>query len=129
MDQKAKAEAFRKLHAGSAILVLPNAWDAASAAIMADAGATAVATSSAAVAWAHGYPDGDALPRPNLLASIAAAARVIEVPLTADIEGGYTDDLGELAELIAEVVAAGAVGINLEDGTRDAALHARKVAA
>ena len=130
MDHKAKAEAFRKLHTGAEILVLPNAWDGASAAILADAGAKAVATSSAAVAWAHGYPDGDALPRARLLATIEAAARAVgDRPLTADIEGGYTDDLGELAEVIGEVIAAGAVGINLEDGTRDPALHARKIAA
>lgn len=129
MDQTAKAKAFHTLHTGAEILVLPNAWDAASAAIMADAGAKAVATSSAAVAWAHGYADGDVLPLDKLLASVSAAARVIEVPLTADIEGGYTDDLGELAEVVRQVIEAGAVGINLEDGRRDAALHARKVAA
>ena len=130
MDQTAKAEAFRKLHTGAEILVLPNAWDGASAAILADAGAKAVATSSAAVAWAHGYPDGDALPLANLLATINAAARAVgDKPLTADIEGGYTDDLGELVEVIAQVIAAGAVGINLEDGRRDPALHAKKVAA
>lgn len=130
MDQTAKAEAFRKLHTGAEILVLPNAWDGASAAILADAGAKAVATSSAAVAWAHGYPDGDALPRERVLATIEAAARAAgDKPLTADIEGGYTDDLGELAEVIGQVIAAGAVGINLEDGQRDPALHAQKIAA
>lgn len=130
MDQKAKADAFRKLHTGAEILVLPNAWDGASAAILADAGARAVATSSAAVAWAHGYPDGDALPRARLLATIEAAARAVgDKPLTADIEGGYTDDVGELAEVIGQVIAAGAVGINLEDGKRDPALHAKKIEA
>jgi 2-methylisocitrate lyase-like PEP mutase family enzyme len=129
MDQKAKAERFHALHAAGSILVLPNAWDAASAALMADAGAGAVATSSAAVAWAHGYPDGDKLPLPALAAAIGEAARAVEVPLTADIEGGYTDDLGELAEVIAAVIGAGAVGVNLEDGKRDAGLHARKVEA
>lgn len=130
MDQAAKAAAFNRLHNGGEILVLPNAWDAASAAIMAEAGAKAVATSSAAVAWAHGYPDGDALPRERLLGTIAAASRAAgEVPLTADIEGGYTDDLDELAEVIRAVIEAGAVGVNLEDGARDPELHARKVAA
>ncbi|THD74472.1 MAG: isocitrate lyase/phosphoenolpyruvate mutase family protein [Phenylobacterium sp.] len=129
MDQKAKAAAFKALHHGSEILVLPNAWDAASAAIMADAGAKAVATSSAAVAWAHGYPDGDALPRENLLATVSACARVIDLPFTADIEGGYTDDLSELAEVIRAVIEAGAVGINLEDGARAPDLHARKIEA
>jgi 2-methylisocitrate lyase-like PEP mutase family enzyme len=129
MDQKTKAEAFGALHRGAEILILPNAWDAASAAVMADAGAKAVATSSAAVAWSHGYPDGDALPLPLLLATISAVARVVSVPVTADIEGGYTDDLGRLGETIKAVIGAGAVGINLEDGRRDPDLHARKVEA
>lgn len=130
MDQKAKAEAFTRLHHGGEILVLPNAWDAASAAIMADAGALAVATSSAAVAWAHGCPDGDLLPLARVYATVAAAAKATgDVPLTADFEGGYTEDLDLLAENIRGLIEAGAVGINLEDGRRDAALHARKIAA
>lgn len=124
-----QAETFKKLHEGPQVLVLPNAWDAASAALMEDAGAKAVATSSAAVAWAHGYADGDVLPRTALLATISEIARVISVPLTADIEGGYTDDLPELAELIKAVAGAGAVGINLEDGARAPDLHARKIEA
>ena len=129
MDRKTKAERFAALHAGPEILILPNAWDAASAAIMADAGAKAVATSSAAVAWAHGYPDGDALPLANLLFTIETVDRVARVPVTADIEGGYTDDLARLGETIRAVIGAGAVGINLEDGRRMSELHARKVEA
>jgi 2-methylisocitrate lyase-like PEP mutase family enzyme len=130
MDQKTKAEAFGALHHTGDILILPNAWDAASAAVMADAGAKAVATSSAAVAWSHGYPDGDALPLPLLLATVGAVARAAgDVPVTADIEGGYTDDLSQLADNIKAVIGAGAVGINLEDGARDPELHARKIEA
>jgi 2-methylisocitrate lyase-like PEP mutase family enzyme len=129
MDQKSKAEAFAALHHTGDILILPNAWDGASAAIMADAGAKAVATSSAAVAWSHGYPDGDALPLPLLLSTIEAVARVVAVPVTADIEGGYTDDLLRLSETIRAVIGVGAVGINLEDGRREPDLHARKVEA
>jgi 2-methylisocitrate lyase-like PEP mutase family enzyme len=130
MSQTAKAERFRKLHEGPEVLVLPNAWDAASAAVMADAGAKAVATSSAAVAWAHGYPDGDALPIAAVCATVAEVAKAAgDLPVTADIEGGYTDDLAALSENIARVIEAGAVGINLEDGGRDPDLHARKVAA
>lgn len=129
MDQKTKAEAFAALHAGPEILILPNAWDAASAAIMEDAGAKAVATSSAAVAWAHGYPDGDTLPLDKLISTIETVARVVAVPVTADIEGGYTDDLGQLADTIKAVIGAGAVGINLEDGVRAPDLHARKIEA
>ena len=124
-----QAAVFKQLHADPQILVLPNAWDAASAALMEDAGAKAVATSSAAVAWAHGYADGDLLPVPTLLAAIGEIARVLKVPLTADIEGGYSDDLATLAETIKGVVGAGAVGINLEDGGRDPDLHARKIEA
>src|SRR5437764_5234429 len=110
-----QAAEFAALHAGPDILVLPNAWDAASAAIMEDAGAKAVATSSAAVAWAHGYPDGDTLPLEKVLLTVSTVVRVVKVPVTADIEGGYTDDLGKLADNIKAVVGAGAVGINLED--------------
>lgn len=130
MSRTAKAELFRKLHEGPEVLVLPNAWDAASAAIMADAGAKAVATSSAAVAWAYGYADGDVLPMDLVVATIAAAVKAAgDTPVTADIEGGFTDDLDELSRNIARVIEAGAVGINLEDGGRDPKLHARKVAA
>ncbi|WP_372781600.1 isocitrate lyase/phosphoenolpyruvate mutase family protein [Phenylobacterium sp.] len=129
MDQKTKAETFGALHKGGDILILPNAWDAASAAVMEDAGAKAVATSSAAVAWAHGYPDGDTLPLEKLLFTVETVARVVNVPVTADIEGGYTDDLGVLADNVKAVIGAGAVGVNLEDGARDPELHARKIAA
>ncbi len=121
------AEAFHALHAGPDILILPNAWDAASAALMSDAGAKSVATSSAAVAWSRGYADGDILPLPILLQVVGEAARAVKVPLTADIEGGYTDDLATLSETIKAVIGAGAVGINLEDGDRVPDLHARKV--
>jgi 2-methylisocitrate lyase-like PEP mutase family enzyme len=123
------ADRFHALHAGPEVLVLPNAWDAASAALMEDAGAKAVATSSAAVAWARGYADGDAVPVAAVIDTVAGVARVVSVPVTADIEGGYTDDLAILAETIKAVVGAGAVGINFEDGRRDPDLHARKIEA
>jgi 2-methylisocitrate lyase-like PEP mutase family enzyme len=129
MSQTTTAQHFAALHTAGEILVLPNAWDAASAAVMEDAGAKAVATSSAAVAWAHGYPDGDALPLEKLLLTVSTVARAVKVPVTADIEGGYTDDLTQLAETIKAVIGAGAVGVNLEDGTRAPDLHARKVEA
>lgn len=123
------AETFHALHAGPEVLILPNAWDAASAALMSDAGAAAVATSSAAVAWARGYADGDILPISILVQVIGECAKASKVPLTADIEGGYTDDLATLAQTIKGVIGAGAVGINLEDGARSPDLHARKIEA
>ena len=127
--RRAKAEAFHRLHQGPEVLVLANVWDAASAATVADAGAKALATSSAAVAWAHGYADGDILPVETTCAMVAEIVRITDLPLTCDFEGGFTDDLAELADNITRVIEAGAVGINFEDGGRDPDLHARKIAA
>lgn len=110
-------EAFRALHRGPAPLILVNAWDAGSARLMASLGARAVATTSAAVAWAHGYPDGDALPRDLLLTSVSAIVAAVDVPVSVDVEGGFGDDPAAVADLVAAVVAAGAVGINIEDGS------------
>lgn len=129
MSQITRAELFHQLHKGPDVLVLPNAWDAASAAVIADAGARAIATSSAAVAWAHGYPDGDVLAVDTTCAMVADIVRVVDVPVSCDFEGGFTDDLGELVDNIARVIEAGAVGINFEDGGRDPDLHARKIQA
>ena len=129
MSQTARADAFHQLHAGPEVLILPNAWDVASAVIVADAGARAVATSSAAVAWVLGFADGDRLPVDHTCALAAAITRAVDLPLTVDFEGGFTDDLDELSANIAKVIAAGAVGINFEDGGRDPKLHATKIAA
>jgi 2-methylisocitrate lyase-like PEP mutase family enzyme len=129
MSQTAKADRFHALHQGPQVLVLANVWDAASAAIVADAGAQAIATSSAAVAWAHGQADGDILPVEKTCAMVAEIVSVTDLPVSTDFEGGFTDDLAELAENIARVIEAGAVGINFEDGARDPDLHARKIGA
>ena len=86
------AARFRALHAGPELLVLPNAWDAGSARVIENAGARAIATSSAAVAWGHGYPDGQALPLDTLLATVRAMVRVVGVPVSADIEAAYAQD-------------------------------------
>lgn len=123
-----RAAAFRSLH-DEGILVLPNCWDAGSARIMAAQGAPALATSSAAVAWALGYGDGDKLPVAKLTACLSAITRNLDVPLTADIEGGYSDDPAKVGETVAAVIDAGAVGINLEDGRSPPALLARKIEA
>src|SRR5262245_11060736 len=120
------AAAFRRLHQGPGILILANCWDAGSARLVGSLGARAIATTSAGVAWAHGYPDGDALPLDRLVTTVAAIVRVLEVPLTVDIEGGYSDDPGAVGEAVAAVVGAGAVGINLEDGGSPPELLAAK---
>jgi 2-methylisocitrate lyase-like PEP mutase family enzyme len=111
------ARRFATLHAGPDLLILPNAWDATSALIAQHAGAKAIATSSAAVAWTHGYPDGEALPVDRHLATVSAIARVISVPLSVDFEAGYARDATKLRENIGRLLDAGAVGVNMEDGT------------
>jgi 2-methylisocitrate lyase-like PEP mutase family enzyme len=117
--QKHKAEAFRTMHDRSKILVLPNAWDVASAKIFEAAGFRAVATTSSGVANSLGYPDGQAVSRDEMLDVVARIARALSVPLSADIEGGYAPDEDALKATIRAVIDAGAVGINLEDGMHD----------
>jgi 2-methylisocitrate lyase-like PEP mutase family enzyme len=113
--QRTKAEAFRAMHDRSGILVLPNAWDPMSARVIEEAGARAIATTSAGVAFSVGYPDGEAMPRDEMIAAIARIARVVTVPLSADIESGFAHDAREVAETVRRVIEAGAIGINLED--------------
>ena len=113
--QRAKAEAFRAMHDRSKILVLPNAWDPMSARVIEEAGARAIATTSAGVAFSVGYPDGEAMPRDEMVAAIARIARVVTVPVSADIESGFAHDARDVAETVRRVIEAGAVGINLED--------------
>ena len=120
---------FRDLHAPGRLLILPNAWDAGSARLIEDCGAAAIATTSSGVAWARGYPDGNALPTRVLAAAIAEIARVIRVPLSADVEAGYSDDPRAVAETVTSVIGAGAVGINLEDGAGTPELLCAKIEA
>ena len=121
--QRAKAEAFRAMHDRSRILVLPNAWDAMSARVIEEAGARAIATTSAGVAFSVGYPDGEAIPRAEMISAIARIARVVTLPITADIESGFALDAREVAETVRRVIDAGAVGINLEDQVHDGTPH------
>ncbi len=121
------AETFHSLHRQKDILILPNAWDAGSAKVIEDAGAKAIATSSAGVAWALGYPDGDTLP-PKMLADLAAnITDVIRIPLSVDFEAAYTKNPAKVAENLKPIIDAGAVGINIEDGEGTPELLAKKI--
>ena len=122
------ATTFHGLHGGPDLLLLANAWDAGSARLIESLGARAIATTSAGVAWSHGYPDGDALPISLVVATTAAIARVVRVPLTVDIEGGYSSDPAAVARLAGALIEAGAVGVNLEDGTAAPDLLCAKIA-
>ncbi len=119
--QRTKAHAFRAMHDRSRLLILPNAWDAMSARFIEDAGARAIATTSAGLAFSLGYPDGEYAPREEVVRAIARIARVVDVPLSADIESGFGADAHEVGETVRAIIDAGAVGINLEDSTGDPA--------
>ena len=115
--QAEKAERLRSLHQGPKILVLPNAWDVASARIIEDLGYPAIATSSAAIAATLGYPDGQRISQQEMLEVVARIARAVRVPVTADAEAGYGTTTANIAQFAKDLVAAGAVGLNFEDIT------------
>ena len=117
--QAEKAEKLRKLHHGPRILALPNAWDVVSARILEEVGHPAIATSSAAVAFSLGYPDGQRISRGEMLDAVGRITRAVRVPVTADLESGYGKTPKEIAEFTRAMVAAGAVGLNFEDVTGD----------
>jgi 2-methylisocitrate lyase-like PEP mutase family enzyme len=122
MDQKLqaqKAAVLKKLHQGPKILVLANAWDVISARIVEEIGFPAVATTSAGIAAALGYPDGQRVSRDEMLEVVGRIARAVEVPVTADMEAGYGTTPAQMAETARALIDAGAVGLNLEDMTGD----------
>ncbi|MBI2316780.1 MAG: isocitrate lyase/phosphoenolpyruvate mutase family protein [Betaproteobacteria bacterium] len=111
-----KAEVFRNLHDRSSVLVLPNAWDAVTARLLARLEFAAIATTSGAIAWSLGYADGELAPLHEVVEVTARIARAAELPVTADIEAGYGATPEAVGETVRAIIDAGAVGINLEDG-------------
>jgi 2-methylisocitrate lyase-like PEP mutase family enzyme len=114
-----KADVLRRLHTAGPLLVLPNAWDAASARIFEQAGFPALATTSAGIAYAQGYADGERISRAGMLAVVSRIAATVAVPVTADMEAGYGRAPEAVAETARGVIAAGAVGMNLEDSREE----------
>jgi 2-methylisocitrate lyase-like PEP mutase family enzyme len=115
MNQSDKAEAFRRLHDRRDVLVLPNAWDVPSARIFEDEGFPAVATSSAGMLVSLGYPDGEEIPQREFVSAVHRIARVLSVPLSADVVGGFGETPEGVAKSVKAVIDAGAIGINIED--------------
>src|SRR5213082_3199893 len=115
-QQEARAEAFRNMHRGR-LLLLPNAWDVASARIFEDGGFAAIATTSAGIAFTLGYPDGERVSRQEMLTAVGRIAAAVQVPVTADVEAGYGNRPEDAALTARAVIEAGAVGMNLEDAT------------
>src|SRR3989442_9460733 len=135
MNQSEKAARFAALHVKGAPLLLYNAWDAGSAKSILDAGAKAIATSSWAVAEAQGYRDGEAIPVGLVEQIVARITNTIDVPVTVDFEGGYSDDDKALAENVSRILDLGVIGINFEDrvvkgvGLYETDRQARRIAA
>ena len=128
-NQAAACKKFRDLHSISSLLVLPNAWDAGSARLMESLGASAIATTSSGAAWAHGYADGNKLPIEIHAATVRDIARAVQVPITVDAEAGYSTDAEAVGPVIAQLIEAGAVGINIEDGFESPEITCAKIEA
>jgi 2-methylisocitrate lyase-like PEP mutase family enzyme len=118
MTQTERAQQFGRLHE-TGTFVLANAWDAASAAVIADSGAQAVATTSSGISWSLGVPDGENLTRLQAVEAIGRIASAVTVPVSADIEAGYGPTRADVTDSVAAVIEAGAVGANVEDRRRD----------
>jgi 2-methylisocitrate lyase-like PEP mutase family enzyme len=123
------AEQFSALHQRAQLLMLPNVWDAASALLVQAAGAEALATSSASLAWSLGYADGGYLPEPDRISAVRRLLRVARVPLSIDLEDGYSDDPEAVAAHVEALVDLGVAGINLEDGQQTVQLLVAKIEA
>src|SRR4051794_35785974 len=112
---------FRDLHRPGRPLLLPNAWDVASATALADAGFAAIGTTSLGVAAAHGLPDGHGQGKSETLELVRRLGH-LKIPLSVDIEGGFGGGPREVADFAAALAAAGAAGLNIEDGRPDGTL-------
>ena len=134
-QQSTKAEALRQLHHGERAVVFPNVWDATSARVVEELGYPAVATTSAGIANMLGYPDGQNISRDEMLSIVGLIARVVKVPVTADMEAGYANTADQMYETATALIYSGGVGLNLEDSEKgesrliDLPLYLEKVAA
>ncbi|WP_096185661.1 isocitrate lyase/PEP mutase family protein [Evansella halocellulosilytica] len=118
-DQLLKEKNFRDLHQQGSTFILPNAWDVISAKIFEESGFKAIGTTSAGIAASLGYPDGQSLPLEKMVETVENIAKSVDVPVSADIEAGYGENVEEVLETVKRIITAGAIGINLEDGTGD----------
>jgi 2-methylisocitrate lyase-like PEP mutase family enzyme len=121
--------AFRKLHHAGEVLLLANIWDGVGARIAGSLGAKAIATTSAGLAWACGYADGSALPAARLMIAVEDVVRCSDLPVTVDIEDGYSSDPAAVASLAVALAKAGVAGVNIEDGAGPPEALAAKLAA
>jgi 2-methylisocitrate lyase-like PEP mutase family enzyme len=132
--QRVKAQSLRALH-DTGVLILPNAWDAGSAVVIEQAGAKVIATTSGGIAWSVGRPDGQRLTRAEMTEHVRRIVTAVDIPVTADVEGGYGPGQEDVEATVAAVIAVGAVGLNIEDSQApggplfDVAAQARRLRA
>ena len=107
------------MHKGTGAVLLANVWDVASARIIEESGFPAIATTSAGIAFAQGFPDGQKIPAEQMMAAVTQIAGAVRVPVTADVEAGYGQQPEDAARTARKVIEAGAVGMNFEDATGD----------
>ena len=119
-SQTEKGARFARSHLEPGIIVLPNAWDVGSAVMMAEAGFSAIATTSAGIAFALGFPDGQRISRDRMLESVAQIVAAVPVPVTADLEAGYGPRPEDVASPVRGALNVGAVGCNIEDSSGNA---------
>ncbi len=133
--QRDLADRFRAMHVPGDPVLLPNAWDAASARVLESLAFGAVATTSAGVAFLEGFADGQEIGRNAMLAGVARMVRAVRVPVTADMEGGYGPTVADAVATALGVISSGAIGLNFEDATpttgtlMDADKQAERIAA
>ncbi|CAN7369542.1 isocitrate lyase/phosphoenolpyruvate mutase family protein [Variovorax sp. LjRoot84] len=116
IEARKRAETFYRLHAGPGALTLVNAWDAVSARVVERAGARAIGTTSAGMAWSLGHADGEQMPAGELIAACARICRVASVPVSVDIERGFGRSTEEVCAVVRALIDMGVVGVNIEDG-------------
>lgn len=121
-EQRKKAEAFRAMHTGPGAVLLANVWDVASARLIEESGFPAIATTSAGIAFAQGFPDGQRIPAERMIAAVAQIATAVMVPVSADVEAGYGQRPEDAGWTARNVIEAGAIGMNFEDATGEADL-------
>jgi 2-methylisocitrate lyase-like PEP mutase family enzyme len=115
-EARKRADDFFRLHTGPRPLVLVNAWDAGSARVLEDAGAPAIATTSAGMAWSLGYADGEQVPAGEFIVACARICRAVSVPVSVDIERGFGRSTEDVCEVVRKLIGLGVIGVNIEDG-------------
>ncbi|MEN0057188.1 MAG: isocitrate lyase/phosphoenolpyruvate mutase family protein [Mucilaginibacter sp.] len=116
LTQKEKAELFLQQHTADKLLILPNVWDTLSAKLVSTVGFPSLATASIGMALANGYPDGEHIPFKHLTSVVSGITASVDLPVSVDLERGFSENLSELKDNVKKLLDAGAVGLNIEDG-------------